>query len=372
MKYRSSSSTPSSVIVSPRRLFDARAQSGEIVFDAAQIAALEAFDALHAQLTALPPSFSFFKKRESPKGIYLWGSVGRGKTMLMDLFYQSLPDDMEKGRWHFHAFMLKVHDYLHQSQKEGGARAMDDVLMDCADHFADAIRILCFDELVVRDVADAMLLSRLFGRMIERGTTLVFTSNSEPDDLYAGGWQRERFLPFIALINSRLRVIEVNAGRDFRLRNMAVDDLYHTPPNNVKMSAIFSTLTGDDLGGPLTVLVKGHQVHVPQAAGRVAYFHFDDLCARPLAAVDYLALAERFDTFLINHVPIMTDTLRNEARRFINLIDALYDTRRRLVIGAVAEIGDLCVAHDNAMEFKRTASRLKEMRTQAYWDAAGA
>lgn len=329
---------------------------------------------MHTQLLKPPEQsvFSLFKKKETVKGIYLWGSVGRGKTMLMDLFYQSLPGDFPKGRWHFHAFMLKVHDYLHQAQKEGGARAMDDVLFDCADHFAQELKILCFDELVVRDVADAMLLSRLFGRMMERGTTIVFTSNTEPNELYAGGWQRERFLPFIALIKERLRVIEINAGRDFRLRNMAIEDLYHTPPDNKKMMNLFMSLTGDDFGGPLTILVKGHQVHVPQAAGRIAYFHFDDLCARPLAAVDYLALAERFDTFLINHVPVLTDGLRNEAKRFINLIDALYDTRRRLIIGAAAEIGELCEGHDNIMEFKRTASRLKEMRTQAYWDAAGA
>ncbi len=346
MKSLSSSSQPSNAR-GPKDLYEVKRAAGDLLVDSHQAEALTVLDNLYHALTDAPDRSLlglFTKPKNFAKSVYLWGGVGRGKTMLMDLFHQSLPHDMPKARWHFHAFMLQVHDYMHQAQKDGGARALDDVLVSCADHYAASLKVLCFDELVVRDVADAMLLSRLFGRMIEKGVTLVFTSNTAPKDLYSGGWQRERFMPFIALIEQRFTIVELDGARDFRTRNLDSADLYLTPlgtETTLRLQSVFETVTSGASGMPMVMLVKGHQVNVPRAAGKTAWFTFADLCAKPLAAIDYLALCEKFDTFLIDEVPVMGEAQRNEAKRFIALIDALYDTRRRLIVAAAADPGDL-------------------------------
>lgn len=366
-----SSSSPALKNSDPSQAYKALQESGAIVAEPSQQEGLKALDSLWKSLAAPKPFFGLFKK-DTPKGVYLWGGVGRGKTMLMDLFYESLPSDIAKARWHFHAFMLRVHEDLHQAQKSGAAQAMDDVLTDIADTYSKAVKALCFDELVVRDVADAMLLSRLFGRMIENGTALVFTSNTAPQDLYKGGWQRERFVPFIGLIHSEMNVVEVNGAHDFRARHLSAEDLYldsEDADTAARLEKDFKALTGGQEGVHLAMLVKGHAVDVPRTAGRVAWFSFSDLCEKPLAAVDYLALCERFDSFIIDSIPVLDDAKRNEAKRFIALIDALYDTKRRLIISAAAEPQALYKGEDHASEFARTASRLEEMRSQAYWDS---
>lgn len=366
-----SSSSPASNAPDPLQAYKLLQDSGAIVFEEAQQRGLQALESLHRSLTASKSFFDFFKK-DAAKGVYLWGGVGRGKTMLMDLFYESLPNDIPKARWHFHAFMLRVHDDLHQAQKSGAAQAMDDVLTNIADKYAKSLKVLCFDELVVKDVADAMLLSRLFGRMIEHKTAIVFTSNTAPQDLYKGGWQRERFIPFIDLIKSEMTIVEVNGKQDFRTRHLSAEDLYLDAKDAnapIRLEKDFKALTGGQDGNHLAMLVKGHAVDVPRTAGRVAWFSFADLCAKPLAAVDYLALCERFDSFIIDGIPVLSDAQRNEAKRFIALIDALYDTRRRLIVSAHAEPKELYKGSDHAGEFGRTASRLEEMRSQTYWDS---
>lgn len=368
-----SSSSPVSSAAGPLQVYKGLQESGAIVAEEAQLPALRALEVLWRSLTAPKSLFGFFKK-SAAKGIYLWGGVGRGKTMLMDMFYESLPTSVPKARWHFHAFMLRVHDDLHQTQKSGGAQALDDVLLDIADRYSNDVKVLCFDELVVKDVADAMLVSRLFGRMIDNDVALVFTSNTAPQDLYKGGWQRERFLPFIGLIQSKMDVVEVNGAHDFRTRHLSAEDLYldsTAPQTPQRLEQDFKALTGGQEGSHLAMLVKGHALDVPRTAGRVAWFSFADLCEKPLASVDYLALCERFDSFIIDHLPVLDDTKRNEAKRFIALIDSLYDTKRRLIVAAEAEPNALYTGADHAGEFIRTASRLEEMRSQAYWDAQG-
>lgn len=361
--------------ISPRATFEARIARGEILNDGSQTEAIEALDNLwHAIMQPQKKNFfSLFDKKEFPKGVYLWGGVGRGKTMLMDMFYHALPASLPKARWHFHAFMLKVHDYLHQLQKNGDVKAMEDALEECAHYFTSSAKIICFDEMVVRDVVDAMMLSRLFQSIINAGTILVFTSNTAPEDLYEGGWQRERVIPFIRLIEAKTNIVEMIGHRDFRLRHVDERTLYFSPiTGNTKkaMRDSFLILCDGKDPQPMTLLVKGHKVDVPFACGRFAWFHFKDLCAKPLAAVDYLSICDQFDTIYIDDIPVMNDVQRNEAKRFIALIDALYDTHRRIVVSAHAEPGSLYKGKDHAFEFDRAISRLKEMRTKSYWALA--
>ncbi len=373
-----SSSTPSTAPnaeASPLTLYEQRVAAGLIIRDEAQTEAIQALDVLWHELSQPKPSglVSLFQKKEQPQGIYIWGGVGRGKTMLMDLFQASLPMTVTRQRWHFHAFMLKVHDFLHALQKSGEAKVMEDALTECAKHFSRNLRVLCFDEMVVRDVADAMLLSRLFETMMQMGTVIVFTSNTAPENLYEGGWQRERFMPFIALIQKTMKTIEMHGMRDFRLRHIDERTLYYAPITGATRKAMrdsFLSLCDGGDAQPMTLLIKGHKVDVPHTCGRSAWFHFNDLCAKPLAAIDYLAICEQFDTIYIDDVPVMNDVMRNEAKRFIGLIDALYDTRRRIVISAQTEPGGLYKGLDHAFEFERAISRLKEMRTMVYWNAA--
>lgn len=363
--------------VSPKVRFDELVASGQYVIDPSQTEALEALDIIWHEVThpSRKKKSYFWQKKDvsAHNGLYMWGGVGRGKTMLMDLFYACLPDELPKARWHFHAFMLKVQDFLHHAQSEESGADLDDRLIKCADYFAGTLKVLCFDEMVVRDVADAMLLSRLFGRLMEKNVTLILTSNTAPEDLYEGGWQRERLIPFIKMLEDKLDIVELVGARDFRVRNVEMKQLYTTPINggtSQDLKDMFFDMIDHREAPSRDLIVKGHKLHVPMAMGRVAYFHFNDLCKEAFAAVDYIEICEKFDVIYIEAIPFMGVTARNEAKRFIALVDALYDTRRRVVVTAEKDPRDLYKGMDHAFEFTRTKSRLQEMRTTDYWEKA--
>ncbi|WP_230530424.1 cell division protein ZapE [Microvirga roseola] len=360
--------------------YDALVASGAIERDPAQVALLKRLEALAGSLgsyrLARKPSalgWLFGKKNPAPpKGLYVWGSVGRGKTMLMDLFFEALPV-RRKRRVHFHAFMADVHERIHayrQKLKAGEVKG-DDPIGPVADALADEAWVLCFDEFTVTDIADAMILGRLFTALFSRGVVVVATSNVEPGRLYEGGLNRSLFLPFISLLQERMNVVKLESRTDFRLEKLAGSPVFYAPADAQSHEALtkaFKRLTGREHGKPLTLTVKGHPVEVPEAASGVARFSFADLCAKPLGAADYLAVAEEFHTVVLENIPKMTLERRNEAKRFIMLIDALYDAHVKLLASAEAEAPDLYQADTGreAFEFDRTVSRLIEMRSEEY------
>ncbi len=300
------------------------------------------------------------------RGVYLWGDVGRGKTMLMDMFFEAAPIE-NKRRAHFHAFMADTHERLHHARRVATAGDIDPVAQVAADIAAEA-KLLCFDEFAVNDVADASILGRLFTHLIEAGVVVVATSNVKPSRLYEGGRNRDLFLPFIALLESRLDIKRLDAPTDFRMEKGRVGDVYFTPLGNAATAALdnlFLTLTGVTHGAPTTIEVKRRAVFIPQAQGRVARFGFEDICAQPLAAGDYLALTQHYDSWLIDNIAVLAPDQRNEARRLITLIDVLYETRALLAVAAAAEPQALYVAANGAEahEFARAVSRLIEMRS---------
>jgi cell division protein ZapE len=360
----------------PLERYRARVAAGDMESDAAQAAVVERLDALAVQLQTWRPkrmsriAHMFSSPTEVPRGIYLHGGVGRGKTMLMDLFFRSV-EFAPKRRLHFHEFMAEVHELL--------AEARHTVEGDPIPHVAASIvrraQLLCFDELHVTDIADAMILGRLFKKLFEAQVVLVATSNAMPRDLYRDGLQRENFLPFIALLEERMEVVELAAAKDYRLARLTGQTLYFTPLDEAArraLNAAFTRLTGVWTGQPMTLDAKGGRVlSIPQAARGVARFTFAQLCEEPLGAGDYLTFARAFHTILIEGIPVMGPESRNAARRFVNLIDTLYDNRVGLIASAAAEPGELYVAGDGAYLFERTASRLTEMRTEAYLAARG-
>ncbi|MCK5275557.1 MAG: AFG1 family ATPase [Alphaproteobacteria bacterium] len=311
------------------------------------------------------------RREDPPLGLYLYGPVGRGKSMLMDLFIAAAPLE-RKRRVHFHQFMIEVHEALHRwrkAQKKSGDR--EDPIDLVADAIAEGVWLLCFDELEVRDIADAMILGRLFEALFERGVVMVCTSNTPPDDLYKGGLQRELFLPFIEVIKQKLDLLELSAQKDYRQARLEGREVWYSPLGEQATAALdrlFADLT--DGVGPLpeALTVKSRKVKVPAAARGIARFHFDDLCRAALGPEDYLTIARHYRMVLIDGIPIMDETMRNEARRFITLIDALYENRTRLAASAEAAPEDLVTGETHAREYKRTASRLAEMRS-ADWAA---
>jgi cell division protein ZapE len=310
------------------------------------------------------------RRRGHSPGVYLYGPVGRGKSAMMDLFFGCLPDDILKRRVHFHEFMLEVHAYLHDL-RVAGQGAVDDALPKFAAHVVDAARVLCFDEFHVKDVADAMILSRLFTALWDAGVVTVATSNWAPDDLYAGGLQRDLFLPFISLLKNRLQVVNVAGPHDYRATRVAGKPVYFSPLGagaDAAMDQMFRDLTDTDvtMAEPDVLNVLGHTVQIPRVSHGVARGTFAEFCERPLAAQDYLAVARAYHTVMIDHVPRLTYDRRNETKRFMILVDVLYESKRRLVISADAPLDRLFIDNEHAFEFQRTASRLQEMGSAGY------
>ena len=314
-------------------------------------------------------------KREAPRGLYLHGGVGRGKTMLMDLFFAAVPGT-GKRRVHFNDFMADVHDRIirqREARKRGDSKD-DDPIPPVAKALSRQAWVLCFDEFSVTDIADAMILSRLFSALFAEGVVLVATSNVAPENLYKDGLNRALFLPFIALLQSRCAVLALGGSQDYRQRRLAGLPVYYTPlgPDAERaMDAAWSAATAGHLQRPAALTVMGRTLPVPHAAGDAARFTFTDLCEQPLGSRDYLALADRFSTIFIDCVPVLEEGRRNEAKRFILLIDTLYDRHVRLFLSAAAAPETLYRGRSGAeaFEWARTASRLVEMQGQAWTDA---
>ena len=299
------------------------------------------------------------------KGIYLWGGVGSGKSMLMDLFYHSLPM-LKKKRIHFHAFMQEVHAHLHTYRHQ---KSPDPLLM-FADELAENYEVVCFDELQVHDITDAMLLSRLFEYLFARRLVMVATSNRPPEDLYLNGLQRERFLPFISLIKQQMEVMKLNGERDYRQGRLeALQQRYFLLDDEralEDMKALFAQMTMHQLPHEAILTVQGREIILEKAYGDVAWTSFSQLCDQPLAAADYLEIVRQFRVLFIEGVPILTPDQRNEAKRFVILIDVLYEAKTCLCLSAAGSPESLYQIGDGSFEFERTASRLQEMMAGDY------
>jgi len=351
--------------------YDALIAAHELKPDPAQGRAVSALDRLARGIG----KSGFFARlfgagNDGPAGVYLWGGVGRGKSMLMDLAFAHI-DIQPKRRVHFNAFMLETHDRLRLARE----REEGDPIEPVAEQIAAGASLLCFDEMQVTNPADAMILSRLFGKLIEEGVKIVTTSNRPPRDLYKDGLNRELFLPFIELVERRMLVVEVNGPTDYRLDRLTGVEVWHVPNGPTATAALsraFFQLTDYpvedrakvpsedlDVGG-------GRTLHVPKSLKGVAVFSFKRLCGDARGAADYLAIARRYHTVIIVGIPVMGSEMRNEAARFVTLIDALYEHKVKLLAAADAEPEDLYPAGDGKFEFQRTVSRLEEMRSAEY------
>jgi cell division protein ZapE len=371
----------------PLPLYRARVASGQLAADPAQAHAAEVLQDLWRRTRGYDPDPEqpepggffgrFLRRRKSedeqasappgtPMGLYLVGEVGRGKSMLMDLFF-GCAELRRKKRIHFHQFMQQCHGRIHAWKRQHGDTA--DPIPALADSIAAEAALLCFDEFQVHDIADAMILGRLFQALFARGVVVVATSNTVPDDLFKGRPGRDAFLPFIALIKRRLDVLVLEAARDYRRERIRGLPTWHVPVDGRAeraLDAAFTELTGESHGTPQRLTVLGRSLEVPQAARGVARFDFDELCGKPLGPADYLALATHFHSLVLDGVPRLGPENFDKARRFITLVDALYEHRVKLVASAAATPDQLYERGENAAMFERTASRLMEMQSQDY------
>ena len=363
--------------MSVEREYDKRVEAGKLNEDSAQREAARKLDSVLERLAEAKPA-GLFRKETKVKGLYLWGGVGRGKSMLMDLFHDLSP--VKAKRVHFHEFMGRVHDEMNawREMSESARKRADhrvkgagsDPIPPVAKLIASEAKLLCFDEFQVTQIADAMILGRLFENLFEDRVTVVATSNRHPDDLYKDGLNRQLFLPFIERIKDECDIFELVAERDYRLERLTAAPVWHVSDDpderETLLDEAFERLTLGARANSCVLHVKGRQLQVSREAGGVARFSFPELCARPLGARDYLVIASTFHTVLLDDIPLLSKEKRNEAARFVALIDALYEARVKLVATAEAEPEDLYPAGDGSFEFQRTASRLFEMRSRDY------
>jgi len=311
------------------------------------------------------------KPPDGPHGLYIWGPVGRGKSMLMDLFFADAPV-ARKRRVHFHEFMLEVQARLHSRREKlaaEGAPPEADTIVPIAREIAQQTRLLCFDEFQVTNIADAMILARLFETLFGEGITVIATSNRKPDDLYKDGLQRDRFLPFIDLIKQRLEILELGGEHDYRLDRLRNFDVYLTPSGawaNAKLDEAFRALSGGADGEPRVLRTQGRDVDIPRAAPGVAMAHYLDWCAKPMGAADFLCIAEHFHTVIVADIPKMGPDSQDKAARFITMIDTFYEKKVKFICSAATAPSGLYVEGDGAFEFQRTVSRLMEMQSPEY------
>lgn len=366
------------MIDGPLFAYRALRRAGDLQHDPMQELAAEKLQSLHKALGRYEPAkglqgwaarLGFARRPEAPpQGLYIHGPVGRGKSMLMDLFFEHV-QVAKKRRVHFHEFMIEVHDAMHAWRQDPNRKSDRDPLPQIAEKIAVGTWLLCFDEFHVTNIADAMILGRLFTALFEQGVVVVATSNFAPDDLYNGGLQRARFLPFIDLLKQRLDCLELASPTDYRLARLKAMKVYHAPlgPTAARMlQQVFADLTaGADIAAD-EITVKGRAVPVPRTARGVAWFSFEALCAQPLGAEDYIAIARRYHTVILEGVPRLTEVRRNEAKRFMTLIDTLYEYKVKLVMSAETAPHDLYNGPTHAFEFERTISRLMEMQSNDY------
>ena len=342
--------------------YERLAKAGEITRDPAQEAVLPEFERIRAALAAPAKKGWFRKAPEPPKGLYLWGGVGRGKSMLMDLFVDTL--DVPVRRVHFHAFMQEIHAGMHKARAEG----VEDALAPVAKSVTESLRVLAFDEMQITDITDAMIVGRLFEALFEAGVVVVTTSNRVPDELYKDGLNRQLFLPFIDLLKERMVVHEMASETDYRQGKLEGTPTYFTPVDEearARIRDIWQDLTGGE-GGPHTLIVNKREVVLPGFHNGVARASFYDLCGKPLGPADYLALAEAARVLVLENIPTLGRSNFNEAKRFVTLVDALYEADVRLICSAAAVPEYLYVEGEGSFEFERTASRLREMQSEGW------
>jgi cell division protein ZapE len=361
----------------------ARRAAGQVRADPVQERIVRRLQAVHDQLAkaAAPPVRPGLlarlglgrteKPANGPRGLYIWGPVGRGKSMLMDLFFADAPA-AKKRRVHFHEFMLEVHERLHRRREElasRGAPPEADTIVPIARQIARETRLLCFDEFQVTNIADAMILGRLFETLFDEGLTVIATSNRAPDDLYRNGLQRDRFQPFIELVKQRLEILELGGARDYRLDRMRNLDVYLTPLGpwaTRKLDEAFRTLADGADGEPRVLRTQGRDVEVPRTAPGVAMAHYLDWCAKPMGAADFLCIADHFHTVILAEIPKMGPDNRDKAARFVTMIDTFYERKVKFICSAAAPPDRLYIEGDGAFEFQRTVSRLMEMQSPEY------